>query len=134
MNRPDNSSISGRQAALTDPIPLIIDSGTTLSLLPREVVESIAATFPDATPDGSGGYTVDCAWQFTNGSIDFNLGDITINVPYSDFIWNTGGPCYLGAWSSNLSVVVGYILGDTFIRAVYSKFHGLFSLVEVFLS
>ncbi|KAK8100235.1 hypothetical protein PG999_010609 [Apiospora kogelbergensis] len=113
---------------------LIVDSGTTLSLLPKYIVDALAAQFPGAVSDGHGGYTVPCAYQQQNGTVAFSLSAtsaggrsvpaspiITVNVPYSEFIWNAGGDfCYLGAWADD-SIGV-YILGDTFLRGAYVVF------------
>ncbi|KAI0530342.1 aspartic peptidase domain-containing protein [Xylaria digitata] len=106
------------------PVSVIVDSGTTLSLLPESVVSKLAAQFPGAQPDGAGGYRVDCAYQGRDGSVDFSFlagtGTVTVNVAYNDFIWNSGGDCFLGAWSSNDLGV--WILGDTFLRGAYVTF------------
>ncbi|KAI1421477.1 aspartic peptidase domain-containing protein [Xylaria sp. FL1777] len=106
------------------PLSVIVDSGTTLSMLPEPIVRELAAQFPGAQPDGAGGYRVDCAYQSLDGSVDFSFlsetGTVTINVVYRDFIWNSGGDCFLGVWSSNDLGV--WILGDTFLRGAYIAF------------
>ncbi|KAJ3564483.1 hypothetical protein NPX13_g7825 [Xylaria arbuscula] len=85
------------------PVDVIVDSGTTLSLLPEPIVSKLAAQFPGAQADGAGGYKVDCKYQSQDGSVDFGFlsqsGPVTINVAYRDFIWNSGGDCFLGVWS-----------------------------------
>ncbi|KAI1359061.1 aspartic peptidase domain-containing protein [Xylaria arbuscula] len=106
------------------PVDVIVDSGTTLSLLPEPIVSKLAAQFPGAQADGAGGYKVDCKYQSQDGSVDFGFlsqsGPVTINVAYRDFIWNSGGDCFLGVWSSN---DIGlWILGDTFLRGAYIAF------------
>ncbi|KAI1173103.1 aspartic peptidase domain-containing protein [Nemania sp. FL0916] len=106
------------------PLPAIIDSGTTLSLLPEAIVNKIAARFPGAKSDGKGGYRVDCAFKGKDGSVDFEIaaaaGTVTINIAYNDFIWNSGNECFLGAWfSDDLGI---WILGDTFLRGAYVAF------------
>ncbi|KAI1075987.1 aspartic peptidase domain-containing protein [Whalleya microplaca] len=109
---------------LTDsnlPLRVVVDSGTTLSLLPESVVAALAARFPGAAPDGNGGYTVPCALQGVDGAVNFGFGgDVTISVRYRDFIWNSGGACFLGAWyTPDIGV---WILGDTFLRGAYVTF------------
>ncbi|KAI1820851.1 aspartic peptidase domain-containing protein [Xylaria intraflava] len=118
---------AGASTSFTDsnlPLPVIVDSGTTLSLLPESIVNKLAAQFPGATPDGNGGYQVDCAYQGRDGSVDFEFlagtETVTINVAYRDFIWNSGGSCFLGAsYSKSIGV---WILGDTFLRGAYVAF------------
>ncbi|KAI8951248.1 aspartic peptidase domain-containing protein [Xylaria longipes] len=106
------------------PLPLIVDSGTTLSLLPESIVSNLAAQFPGARSDGAGGYRVDCAYQNQTGTVDFEFltatGTVTINVAYNDFIWNSGSDCYLGAWFSG--DIGTFILGDSFLRGAYVAF------------
>ncbi|KAI0104711.1 aspartic peptidase domain-containing protein [Nemania sp. FL0031] len=112
---------------LTDPtlpVSVIVDSGTTLSLLPEPIVNKLAAQFPGAQSDGNGGYRVDCAYQEKDGSVDFGFlagkETVVINVAYKDFVWNSGGDCFLGAWfSDDLDV---WILGDAFLRGAYVTF------------
>ncbi|OTB02013.1 hypothetical protein M426DRAFT_13856 [Hypoxylon sp. CI-4A] len=107
------------------PLPVIIDSGTTLSLLPESMVSALAAGFPGATPDGNGGYKIPCDLRDMDGHLDFEfLGDrdqtVTITVSYADFIWNGGDECFLGAtYAANINV---WILGDTFLRGAYVTF------------
>ncbi|KAK7967697.1 uncharacterized protein PG986_001974 [Apiospora aurea] len=118
------------------PFTIIVDSGTTLSLLPQALVEALAAQFPGATSDGRGGYRVACSYQQQPGTVSFSLAasfssgsspsagspdGVTINLPYSEFVWNAGNDkCYLGAWYDNRVRV--HILGDTFLRGAYVVF------------
>ncbi|KAI8626202.1 acid protease [Xylariaceae sp. FL1651] len=123
-HRAPGSSVSAPFLDSNLPLAVVVDSGTTLSLLPESVVNQLAAQFPGAESDGNGGYRVDCAFQNQDGSVDFNFlagsGSVTINVAYHDFIWNSGGDCFLGAFfSDDLGV---WILGDTFLRGAYVTF------------
>ncbi|KAI3317273.1 acid protease [Xylariaceae sp. AK1471] len=119
-HRGPGSTVATPFADANLPLAAIVDSGTTLSLLPESVVSKLAAQFPGAESDGDGGYRVDCAFQDRDGSVDFLFGGVTISVAYRDFIWNSGGDCFLGAWSSNDLGV--WILGDTFLRGAYVTF------------
>lgn len=70
-----------------------------------------------------------CSYQQQPGAVSFSLAasfsagapTVTINVPYSEFIWNAGNDnCYLGAWyDASVSI---HILGDTFLRGAYVVF------------
>lgn len=102
------------------PLSVVVDSGTTLSLLPESIVQALAALFPGAQPDGNGGYTVPCAYQGRDGSVVWGFGGgVTITVAYNDFIWHSGGECFLGAWyTPNIDV---WILGNTFLRGAYGE-------------
>ncbi|KAI0414220.1 aspartic peptidase domain-containing protein [Xylaria grammica] len=123
-HRPPGATVATPFIDANLPVSVIIDSGTTLSLLPESVVSKVAAQFPGAQSDGAGGYRVDCAYQSRDGSVEFSFlagtGTVTINVSYNDFIWNSGGDCFLGVWTStDLGV---WILGDTFLRGAYVTF------------
>lgn len=119
------------------PVPVIVDSGTTLSLLPEPVVAALAAGFPGAAPDGSGGYTVPCALRdepdarVLFGFRGDSAQDIMIAVRYSDFIWQADtDQCVLGAsYAPGIGV---WILGDTFLRGAYGEL-AFFSLSSFFL-
>ncbi|KAI2467318.1 acid protease [Annulohypoxylon bovei var. microspora] len=122
-------AISRRSEPIKDsnlPLQVVVDSGTTLSLLPESMVTALAAGFPGATSDGNGGYKVPCDLRnSTDGSVDFEFaGDagatVTISVSYADFIWNGGNECFLGAqYNKDIGV---WILGDTFLRGAYVTF------------
>ncbi|KAI0848771.1 acid protease [Daldinia vernicosa] len=123
------NTISQSIKAINDsnlPLQVIVDSGTTLSLLPESMVSAIAAGFPGAEPDGNGGYKVPCELRnTTEGRVDFELrGDgndkVKISVSYNDFIWYGGNECFLGVrYTSDVGV---WILGDTFLRGAYVTF------------
>lgn len=106
------------------PLQVVVDSGTTLSLLPESMVTELAAGFPGAESDGSGGYKVPCDLRnTTDGSLDFEFAGegsnkVTITVSYADFIWYGGDECFLGAqYNKDIGV---WILGDTFLRGAYA--------------
>ena len=119
-------SAAAKRLAEATPVPVVVDSGTTLSLLPERAVASLAAQFSGAKSDGKGGYTVPCDHQTRDGSVSFLFGPGTstvISVSYRDFIWRSGGKCFLGAWyTPDVGV---YILGDSFLRGAYGEFYPL---------
>ncbi|KAI0880512.1 acid protease [Annulohypoxylon maeteangense] len=127
-NAGDNA-ISRRSEPINDtslPLQVVVDSGTTLSLLPESMVTALAAGFPGATSDGSGGYKVPCDLRnSTDSSLDFEFAGegnekVTITVSYADFIWYGGDECFLGAqYNKDIGV---WILGDTFLRGAYVTF------------
>ena len=78
-------------------LPVILDSGGTLTRLPtplyQAIGEAFVAVFPDTFLDtASGFYVVDCAIGNSPGSVDFGFGAKTIRVAYEDVIWNLGRP------------------------------------------
>jgi hypothetical protein len=81
-------------------LPVLLDSGFTLTGLPSAMFEALAKAF-NANPNVA--YPlVDCALINTKGTVDFKFGNTVINVPYSDFIWRPQpGTCQLGVFRSD---------------------------------
>ncbi|KAK4176937.1 putative eukaryotic aspartyl protease [Triangularia setosa] len=101
-------------------VPVFLDSGGTLSRLPRPIYQAFASSFADTQYDPSTGfYFLDCDVADLDGSIDFYFGDKVINVPFNDFIWHVQGYCVLGVLPDDDGEPV---LGDTFLRAAYVVF------------
>ena len=108
-------------------IPVLLDSGSTLTYLPQDVYAKLGESFPTAElHDQSGYYIVDCAVAQQKGSVNFKFGGKTVKVQYKDFVWIVNAQdnlCILGAEG----VPAGanpqrYILGDSFLRAAYLVF------------
>lgn len=100
-------------------LPIVLDSGSSLSYLPQAVMDSLAKSFGvKAQSDGS--LIVDCDYGNKGGYIDFTFGSLVISVPLSDFIWEaTGDLCAVGALPSEETTA---LLGDTFLRSAYVLF------------
>lgn len=98
---------------------VFLDTGATLSLLPTALVTAIATDFGSPNPDSDGYYTVDCSFNDMNGTVNFAFNGVTIKVPYSELIRETGSgsdvSCVLGITASSTFT----LLGDTFMRAAY---------------
>ena len=102
-------------------LPVLIDSGTTVTYLPQALVEAIVNDYPQTATlnQADGLYHVPC--DALEGTIDFHFGGKTVKVPFSEFIWH-GKPddCALGilpVFAPN-----GNILGDSFLHAAYVVF------------
>lgn len=104
---------------------VFLDTGATLSLLPTELVDEIATDFGSPTVGSDGYYQVDCSLNDVNGTLNFAFNGVTIKVPYSELIRETGSGddvvCLLGITGSSSFT----LLGDTFMRAAYGKMHNL---------
>ncbi|KAL1838502.1 hypothetical protein VTJ49DRAFT_2609 [Mycothermus thermophilus] len=104
-------------------MPVLIDTGSTLSYIREDLVAQIGKQF-HATIDHAGYYIVDCAWRNRPGTVDFgfNRGRMVINVRYKDFIYQQyPGYCMLGVQPADVGSTT-YVLGDTFIRGAYLVF------------
>lgn len=102
-------------------MPVFLDTGATLTLLPPSVVEKIAADFGSDGQDSAGFYSVDCSLVDEPGTVDFAFDGVTVKVPYKEIIREFGGSnpsCYLGIAASEDYA----LLGDTFLRSAYVVF------------
>ncbi|PHH61626.1 hypothetical protein CDD81_8141 [Ophiocordyceps australis] len=118
-------SIMHQSAVIKDSrLPVILDTGTTLSLLPKPIVNDMAAQLQSPGVDARGLHMIDCAKTHDEGSFDFVFGATTIRVPYHEMIRKIDasplGPeqCYLGVMEGNNLA----LLGDTFLRSAYTVF------------
>ncbi|KND90855.1 Candidapepsin-2 [Tolypocladium ophioglossoides CBS 100239] len=102
-------------------MPVFLDTGATLTLLPPDVTKAMATALNATGMDLNGFYTVDCGLAKMNGTIDFAFEGVTIRVPYKEIIreMKAKSPmCYLGVMQSNMFA----LLGDTFLRSAYVVF------------
>lgn len=117
--------------------PALLDSGTTLSIVPNDIYEALVQFF-DATVDQAGDAIVQCSLLDNSGSLDFTFGGSdgpVVKVPFSEFALpattSTGEQatfsdgslaCVLGlqgTGSDPSSSQLPVILGDTFLRSAY---------------
>jgi hypothetical protein len=97
--------------------PVFFDTGATLSYLPAGVIEDMATDLNGQYDDQIALYTVPCDAQ---GTFDFTFDNFTIKVSMEEFIWDAGiDVCVLGADATTDN---SYILGDSFLRSVYTVF------------
>lgn len=102
-------------------LSVVLDTGSSLCLLPTSVVSSMADDF-NAQQDSSGLLEVDCSFQDTDGSLDFEFDGVTISVPFSQFILSSANSCILGVQAVESNSGITALLGDTFLRSAYVVF------------
>jgi hypothetical protein len=99
-------------------LPVDLDSGGTVTILPPALVKAIGTDYPDATYDPPTGlYNVSCTAP--PGTINFGFaGGKTIKVSYQDFLWvrPKTTQCVLGMIEGSEPIMY---LGDSFLRAAY---------------
>lgn len=107
-------------------LPVILDSGTTLSYLPREFVKKIAKIMNGVqTYSNLGLYIVDCSYmeRDSNFTATFDFLGHSIKIPLRDLVRSDDGDCTLGVLSLTWSSLGSYpkygVLGDNFIRNAY---------------
>ncbi|CAK7262704.1 hypothetical protein SEPCBS119000_000119 [Sporothrix epigloea] len=100
-------------------LPIVLDSGSSLSYLPQSVMDDLAKSFGVKAQD-DGSLIVDCNAGDKGGYVDFTFGQLVVSVPLSDFIWEAeAGTCAVGALPSTDTT---NLLGDSFLRSVYVLF------------
>lgn len=117
-----HTSRGGKKTNLTGAsMPVFLDTGATLTLLPPTLADGMAKAMGATKADDNGFYTVDCALARQEGTIDFNFDGVTIRVPYKELVREISGlptSCYLGIMASTSFT----LLGDTFLRSAYVVF------------
>ncbi|ORZ22292.1 aspartic peptidase domain-containing protein [Absidia repens] len=101
----------------------IIDTGTTLTVLPSALSQAFHAAIPGAKYSNTYGWRVPCH-PATNSSVTFMLGDESFPVPIADMIRERSSSddpsmCFSGVAEANSPLV---IMGDTFLRNYYSVY------------
>lgn len=95
----------------------LFDSGTSLTLLPQDVLATVLTSFPSAQYDRRAGYyIVDCTESTQAGHFTFTFGSTSITVGLNEYVLSGEGSCALGF---NPSPDANYVLGDTFLRSAY---------------
>ncbi len=117
--------------------PALLDTGTTLVVLPAAAAEAVAGAIPGTSYNATEGlYRADCGLLDGRvpGTVDFGFADnYTVRVPLDAFVvrevlgvtGETLGACYLGVAPDD--TIPFSILGDTFLRSVVGE-HGCTSL------
>lgn len=95
---------------------VLLDSGTTLTYLPQDIVDSIGKALNGSWDSSAGIYTIDCD-QPDDKYIEYKFNGLTIKVPLSDLVFDfdSSSSCALGYIATSNT----YILGDNFLRNAY---------------
>jgi hypothetical protein len=109
---------SGTSIISTTGALALLDSGTSLTLVPQDVLQAILPLFTNPQYNSDDGYyTVPCSDSSNGGYFTFEFGFAVIKVSLAEFVIPVGdGICALGFLESGDAT---YILGDTFLRSAY---------------
>lgn len=113
----DSIQLSGLDNFTVD-TPFVLDSGTTVTLLPSSVFSYLQNATHGTSSDSWLGNTiaVDCSYKTSTGSLTYNFDGVSIVVPIKDLVEDDfGGSCSLGVIESDTYS----ILGDNFLRSAY---------------
>lgn len=114
----DNTTLTSTQ------IPGLLDSGTTLTYLPKAVLDNLADTLGISYDSNNGYYVVPCNSEGTSSSafdddtqLVFDFGGFHIDTPLNDYLIQAGRrTCILGLVPQDSNNAV---LGDTFLTHAY---------------
>ncbi|KAF3989365.1 hypothetical protein FT663_03641 [Candidozyma haemuli var. vulneris] len=101
--------------------PALLDSGTTLTYFPENLLERVASLLSASYSRSYGYYQLSCNFNTNNAHIVFNFSGARIRVPVSELIINSGRQCFLGILpqSSSQNSVDYAVLGGNFLRSAY---------------
>ncbi|KAK4519931.1 uncharacterized protein ATC70_010175 [Mucor velutinosus] len=120
----------GGTNVLASTMPAIVDTGTTLIIVPSAVSQAIHEAIPGAEYDPMYGWRMPCAFaeDSSTESINIKLGDQDFPLYLRDLVRAKTSPpsssgkdglCYSGVAEANTPLI---ILGDTFLRSYYSVY------------
>jgi saccharopepsin len=118
----DLKSISlGDDTAELENTGAILDTGTSLIVLPTDLAEMINAQI-GAKKSWNGQYTVDCAAKDSLPPVSFNLNGKEFAIDASDYVLDLQGSCISVFNGMDFPAPMGplVILGDAFLRRYYS--------------
>jgi len=117
------SSLSAANQSIfnDNPIPVLLDSGSSLSYLPDNYAQALYQIFNAQYDSQSGAAVVNCNMQSSSATVDFSFSGVQISVPMNELVIIDGyrrgrAICILGISSAGDSTAV---LGDTFLRSAY---------------
>ena len=116
-----SSFVAANQTVSTSPIPVLLDSGSSLSYLPTNYAQAVFTIFSAQYDATSGAAIVDCNLMNADATVDFDFSGQVIKVPMSELViidgYHHNQPvCIFGISDAGDSTAV---LGDTFLRSAY---------------
>jgi len=116
----DSVSIDGTRVN-SDTMSCIIDSGTSLILGPAAQIASIATALNASTKNGVS--VLPCApTSSPYPPVVIELGGQSYTIAPSDYLFPVDGQCMLGFAAAPVNSPTEWIMGDLFMRSVYTVF------------
>lgn len=104
-----------KETVATTNMTALLDTGTTFTYLPVEIIEGILEKFYPSYSSLYGLYFIDDCSAGNDYNLIFDFGGVHISTPMSNFIAEERDKCYLTMMES----VGGAILGQTFFKSAY---------------
>lgn len=115
-------SSSQNESITSNSYPALLDSGTTLTYLPSDLLKRVTSLFSAKYSSSYGYYQLSCDFNTDNAHIVFNFSGVKIKVPVSEFVITAGrNQCFLGVMeqSSQVAGTDYAVLGGNFLRSAY---------------
>jgi hypothetical protein len=100
----------------------ILDTGTTLMVVPQQDALAIHQAIPGAKSDGNGGFLVPCT---TNASLALTFGGQIFSIESTDLAFlpvdpnDLEGDCLSGISPGNIDGAAVWLVGDVFLKNAY---------------
>jgi saccharopepsin len=113
----------GDEVAGLEDTGVILDTGTSLNVLPSSLAELLNKEI-GAKKGYNGQYTIDCGKKDSLPDITFNLAGSNYSLPASDYILEVSGSCISTFQGMDFPAPTGplAILGDAFLRRYYTVY------------
>jgi len=117
----DAVTVNGQNAQLLGRT-VIMDTGTTLLVVPPADATAIHNLIPGSQSDGQGGFTIPCTG---NATVALTFAGISFNIDPSDIAVqpvdpsNPQGSCVSGIVSGTVGTATEWLAGDVFLKNVY---------------
>jgi saccharopepsin len=113
----------GDEIAELEDTGVILDTGTSLNVLPTGLAELLNAEI-GAKKGYNGQYTVDCSKKSSLPDITFSLSGSNYSLPADDYILEVSGSCISTFQGMDIPAPAGplAILGDAFLRRYYTVY------------
>lgn len=113
----------GDEVAELDDTGVILDTGTSLNVIPSSLAELLNAEM-GAKKGFNGQYTIDCEKRNSLPDITFSLAGSNYTLPATDYILDVQGSCISTFMGMDIPAPAGplAILGDAFLRRYYSVY------------
>jgi len=117
----DAVTVDGTDTGLTGRTA-ILDTGTTLMVVPPSDAAAVHQLIPGSASDGQGGFTVPCT---TNASVALTFGGTSFPIDPTDIAVqpvdasDPTGDCISGISSGEVGAATEWLVGDVFLKNAY---------------
>jgi len=117
----DSATVNGQDLGFRNR-SAILDTGTSLMMVPANDAETIHKAIPGAKSDNQGGFTIPCT---TNASLAISFGGQSFAIKSEDLLFKPVNPndltgdCVSGISSGDIGGPTVWLTGDVFLKNVY---------------